>query len=532
MRFSERLRHLRLSDPLFALTVTAAFVFLAGWTAIHHEMWRDELQAWLLARDSASPFELFRQMKYEGHPALWHLLLMPLTRLTWSPEIMQVFHLAIAATTVWLVARYAPFPQPLRAMFAFGYFPFYEYSILCRNYALGMLLLVLLCLLWERRYERFLSVGLVLFLLAHTSVHALILGIVIGGALGVEASFRFTRLRDDPNVSLRVVWVGFAMIALGIVTSVIQMNPPADTGFAVGWRTTLDRADAENVVTIVTRAFLPIPNDHVNYWETHWLSSYYRLPLYVAVGCVLLTALSVWRYPTLLAIYLGGTVGLLMFFYVKYVGAMRHHGFIFLAFFTVSWLGRVESAGDGRRLTVWTRRYGTAFVALVLSAQVIGGWKAARLDWQHLFTNAPAAAETLRELGLDTLPIIGERDLELSAIVGHLEVRRIYYVRAERWGSFVRWDKARLSDAPDEKIVAAAERFRDDPEYPNRVVIVMGRTLKPETLEGEPLLSKAAEVIEPSTVADERYFIYVYGNPHPNPLNRRSDQGAATPAIR
>ncbi|MDA1192007.1 MAG: hypothetical protein O3A46_10035 [Candidatus Poribacteria bacterium] len=522
MRFSERWGKLRLPEAVFALTVTAAFVLLAGWTAFHHEMWRDEIQAWLLARDSASPFELFRHMKYEGHPALWHLLLMPLTRLTWSPQIMQVFHLLIAATTVWLVTRYAPFPQPLRAMFAFGYFPFYEYAILCRNYGLGMLLLVLLCLLWERRYERFLSVGIVLFLLGHTSVHALILGIVIGGALGVEALCRHRRLRDDPDVNLRVVWIGFAVIAFGVLTSAIQLNPPPDSGFAVGWRTKWDRVYAENIVKIVTRAFLPIPNENATFWNSHWLASQFKwaaayqgIQLKLAVGCVLLAALSVWRHPTLLLIYLGGTVGLLTFFYVKYFGAMRHHGFVFLAFFVVSWLGRVESAGDPRRAARWTRHYGTAFLALVLAAQVFGGWRAARLDREHLFTNAKAAAETLRELGMDALPIIGERDPEVSAMVGHLKARRVYYVRAERWGSFVRWDKARTSDAPDAKILAAAKRFRDDPQYPDRVVIVTDHALKKETLEGDPSLSKVVEVNEPPTVGDERYFIYLYANAAP-----------------
>ena len=45
-----------------------------------HENWRDEAQAWLLARDLSIP-ELFEQMSYEGHPCLWHLLLMPLVRL-------------------------------------------------------------------------------------------------------------------------------------------------------------------------------------------------------------------------------------------------------------------------------------------------------------------------------------------------------------------------------------------------------------------------------------------------------------------
>src|SRR4051812_4217393 len=57
-----------------ALLVLALYVALLAWGLARHEIWRDEAQAWLLARSSASPLALLRAMRYEGHPALWHLL--------------------------------------------------------------------------------------------------------------------------------------------------------------------------------------------------------------------------------------------------------------------------------------------------------------------------------------------------------------------------------------------------------------------------------------------------------------------------
>lgn len=66
----------------FALALTFTYFLVGLFAAFHHEMWRDEIQAWLLARDSTGVFDLLRHMKYEGHPALWHLLLIPITRLT------------------------------------------------------------------------------------------------------------------------------------------------------------------------------------------------------------------------------------------------------------------------------------------------------------------------------------------------------------------------------------------------------------------------------------------------------------------
>ena len=59
-------------------------------------MWRDEIQAWLLVRDSADIFSLSQNLKYEGHPGLWHYLLFPLTRIFNDPFYMQVLNLIIS----------------------------------------------------------------------------------------------------------------------------------------------------------------------------------------------------------------------------------------------------------------------------------------------------------------------------------------------------------------------------------------------------------------------------------------------------
>ena len=64
-------------DQRFALLVTAVFGAAALFALTQHEMWRDELQAWLLARDSATPLDLMRNLKYEGHPEV--------PRLHWVP---------------------------------------------------------------------------------------------------------------------------------------------------------------------------------------------------------------------------------------------------------------------------------------------------------------------------------------------------------------------------------------------------------------------------------------------------------------
>ena len=44
-------------------------------TVTRHEPWADEAQSWLLARDLGWFQLIFGELRYEGHPGLWHSIL-------------------------------------------------------------------------------------------------------------------------------------------------------------------------------------------------------------------------------------------------------------------------------------------------------------------------------------------------------------------------------------------------------------------------------------------------------------------------
>ena len=190
----------RLSENGYAILISAMFLLSGAILAWHHEMWRDEIQAWLIARDCKTPFELIKVLKnYEGHPGLWHFGLFILKFITYSPVIMQPYHLIIATTTVYLFCRFSPFTRLQKVLFSFGYFSFYEYAVICRNYAVGILLLCSFCILFESWRRKFPLIGLILFLLAYTSVHALIIVISIFAIIGSPVYFRPTRKIENWN---------------------------------------------------------------------------------------------------------------------------------------------------------------------------------------------------------------------------------------------------------------------------------------------------------------------------------------------
>ena len=553
------------TDMRYAIGLTTSFLILGGFTAFNHEMWRDEIQAWLLARDSASFFELFAHLKYEGHPGLWHLCLMPLSRITASPVIMQVFHLLIAGVTVYLFVRYAPFNWLQKFLFCFGYFVLYEYAVIARNYALGLLFLILFCVLFRERYKRPLWIGGILFLLAHTSVHALIVTIAISFALFCEYFLmKIARFRPAPTNNTQV-WLSFALICIGILTSVLQLKPPVDTGFAVGWKFDYETSHLFKVIKLISRAYLPIPKPTLHFWNSHQLETYplfqtLQIPLcFLLIFCgVVLT----YKRPTALLIYLTSTLGLLAFFYVKYYGSIRHHGFLFLTFVMVAWIyresarlettlcrarapdldhrcrrgsvgalckralasARLETAPTAEhhpgpvgalfKRALASARLETAptikkhafsiLLTLILACHFIGGVTAVFMENRHIFSCGKQTAEYIKAQGMREMPMVGDTDFAVSTVVGYLEKEAIYYPRGSRFGSFIRWDAARTAEVPTADVLEAARTL--SMETSRAVLLILNRAVNARLQEQYRLIDVAR--FTGSIVGDEEFFIY------------------------
>ena len=512
---------MRIKETHYALGLAFLFLAVGAYTTSNHEMWRDEIQAWLLARDSASVFELFAHLKYEGHPGLWHLYLMPLTRITHSPVIMQVFHLLITVVTVYLFVRYAPFNRFQKFLFCFGYFVLYEYGVIARNYAFGLLLITVFCILFSERYRRFIWMGCVLFLLAHTSVHALILTLAIGFALCCEYVYR-SRLSEPLAHEIasiddkKTIWIGFALISIGIITAVLQLNPPPDTGFAVEWKFAYESEELKKVIHLISRAYLPIPEFSLNFWNKHQLETYSLFQAIQIPFCCLLILCSVLlllKRPTALLIYLVATFGLLSFFYVKYYGSMRHHGFLFISLLMTGWIYRdsPEITLPFKSLNTLPQRLFSAFFTFIFICHFIGGMTAVALEDRYIFSYGKQVAEYIKAEDKEDMTMIGEIDYAASTIVGYLEKDEIYYVHGSRFGSFVRWDDVRMPDIdiPDAQVIEVANTLRT--QVSQDILIIMNRPLEPELITQHDLTLLTQ--FTGSIVDDEGFYLYLMLTP-------------------
>jgi hypothetical protein len=430
-------------ETLFALSVTLLFLLFTGFTAYHHELWRDEMGPWLIARDSRSLFDIFHNIRYDGHPSLWYILLWPLTRLTADPESMKLVNLAASAGAVFLIARAAPAPWWIRLAFALGYFPVYEYGAISRNYALGLLAMVAFCAVFPYRRERPYLPGVLLLLAANTSMLACLLAIAAVIMLAIDAVAEPSGRKEG--------WGGIAIGAIGIVFAVWQMIPPPDSGYAMGWHFALEPAKLALVLKKMTAAYLPLPKPGPGFWETELLGAFplYRGFSWVAAPLLLVTvSLALLRRPLALVYFLVGSLGLLAFFYAKHVGYPRHHGFFFVCLGTALWLARsvrpVELPGMLGPVARYSERAVAILLPAILAVHLAGAAIAAAGEYKYTFSAAKETAAMIRERGLDRLPLIADLDITGMPVVGYLDKQSAYYPCGDRFGSYVVWDTGRM----------------------------------------------------------------------------------------
>ena len=481
--------------PSLSLSLAGA----AGLLLLHlarlpfHEMWRDEWQTWLTARSSADLGALIENTRYDGHPMFWMLLVWLLSKLTSAPWAMQVLHAVAAAAGSFVLLRYAPFPRWVKALLVLGYFPFFEYAVISRNYALGVLLLAVVCALLASARPRPLLLGSVLGLLGWTSAYAALLAIAFLALITAEVA-RSDRL---PALGRRgSALTALAVGCIGVAFAIVDGLPSAGSGFATPWHWHWNATHALRAVSAVYRGLLPVPRPGAHFWDTNLLDEFPRGEAALGAAGVVIVA---WLLRSTRArlYWVSAALSVAAFSYVKYIGSVRHQGFYFLALGVAFWLesASLEPARVGKL------RRGLA--ATFLGVHVLAALYATAMDLRHPFSASREAARWLQVQDFARLPIVGEADTQVSPLAGLLG-EPLYYVRGERWGTFVLFDQARSTPPGPAAIVAGIERVAAERRSPVLLVLSNGAELAPA-----PPGWRRLAAFHDSIVATETYVVYL-----------------------
>ena len=178
-----------------------------------HENWRDEAQAWLMVRD-LNFTQLIRQMRYEGHPCLWHLILMPFAKLGFPYRISNMVSLVLVVSAAVLLLWKSPIPLAWQVPVLFGSAFIYFMPVITRSYALVPLFVFINAMLYRERTHCPKAYGLSLALLVQVHVYLLPFAGFLSLAWLAEALAAYRRDHDGRELLRQGVGLLLPFISL------------------------------------------------------------------------------------------------------------------------------------------------------------------------------------------------------------------------------------------------------------------------------------------------------------------------------
>jgi len=462
----------RLRASWAPVLLVLGYAALIGWLASHHEMWRDEVRALDIVRASHSLAELFANLRNEGHPALWYLVLYAFGSLTSSSLVLPLCSAAIAVAAVALFVARAPFRPLEKTLFAFGYFPLYEYSVVSRNYGIGMLLLFCFCALQTNRgadssgalqrplgadllhrngLRRRVASGCVLLLLANTSA----LGATVAIALLLSQVVEYAIARFGAGAGARRnEWHGVVTAtllgALGVALAVAQMTPD-ETSLV----TQPGAYGPGHVALSVWRALRS-----QGAFAQHLFSYRVHIPATaVLIPCYLYLA----RRPSVLVFLLSAVLGMELVDRLVYpLQHLRHQGFLLLAILAAIWLARSRPPEILRNAPPLPRlgaRLGRAALVGLLVLQVDAGFAIARQELRSARSSGRAFAHFLEaHPAYRNAILISEPDYYAETLPYYID-NRIYVPRERSFSRIVSFTRRSARELSLSELLGSAEQL-------------------------------------------------------------------------
>lgn len=453
------------TKPIGLAEILAAVFFVALMVQIsQHIMWRDELRTWQIVRESSGFGSVVHDMRFDAVPPLWNWVVFILTRLSSSPFLMQLAHACIATGTVYVVARWAPFPKIAKILFAFGYFPFFEYAVISRNYALVFLFVSIACVLISQKQLRPWALAWVLFLLSQVSVW----GIGLAGLLLLVAIARMLEQRKSNQIAWDTIAAAISLVFVGMVLSYICALPGPGRSFTDAWRDTpmLDRVP--RTLGSIYRAWIPVPEISSHFWNTNILNPYWAIQAILGIALLAAVALSLARRPIALALLLCGAMALLAFNLLSFKGSTRHEGHLFIVLIAACWIATAERArrvnlGPLNRMADYLDDNRDTGLLGLLGINVIAGIGAAIGGLMVPFSATKATADYIRANYDDRVVVAAYTDYCAAPISQWLN-RPIFSIEMSSDIRYNTQDDAQRNERADVLGIAyllAAERHKD-----------------------------------------------------------------------
>lgn len=469
--------------------ILMTFVLLAVFINVKHEIWRDEAQAFLIARDFKNFSDFIYIMHHEGSPYLWHIILIPFAKLGFPIFTEKAITLILSVCSAYLVIYKSSFNYVHKILIILGYYFIYEYTAISRSYSLSLFFILLLAYLYKYRFEKTRLYLFTIFLFCNSNIHSTIIGFFI------FLDFVYTLLKTG---KLREKKFEIILSIFGFVLIFLEVLPANDIMNSLKAVHCSDILDGYNTAAVgLLAAFLPIPNFKINFWNSLYMYNfatyYYGLIVY---GFVLRIF---YKNKSIFQIFVLSTLTLIAFFILEGIPGVRHTGIIYLSFLYCLWIIMEEKQCEGN--------FNAVFIYVLLLLQVFSAGVAVNYDVKYNFSNAQYAADYIESnISMNDTVIMNPSSYGASIIADfNNKNRKLYYFQNDGLGSYTIWNQQYedIYNLGQDKIFVKLQKYMAE-NNKKKVYLILNQELIVGSENYKSTLMYKAQ----NSIANEDYYIY------------------------
>lgn len=398
-----------------------------------HECFRDEAQAWLIARDV--PFsDFFTELKYEMHPMLWFLVLMPFARLGFPYITLNIISWLFTAASLFMLMFKLKFNKILKLLIAFSPFFLYWYPAISRDYVLSVFLMFLLMCFYPERHEK--PIRYALAAAALFSTHIIMLGVGLA-VIAVEIGEIIYDKAKENAVSIRRL-IALGIESIGGLFLYLQLSGGTQLNKDVGHQTE-PMAFFDYLLTelydIMSDFFgMDTPTKFFSYYGDGKFD--YKIVLSsLLLFCFILFFILLLKKPRQLVFYVLGAGCIIGMQVTVYFSNAQRTGLLYLLFlfiissFEYDKLYSPKQRKDGKKdIEINYKSVLSVFISIsCLIAIIISPSTYFIGDINGNFSGSKAIAEYIDENVPEDVPVIGFWDSTASGVMAYSKTNHLYY---------------------------------------------------------------------------------------------------------
>ncbi len=455
----------------------ALYAISAMYGLVIHEPWRDEAQAWLLTRD-ASIAELFKTLPSEGHPPLWYILLLPLTK-AGLPYISQnILTAFIMIAAVYILLFKTNVHPILRLLLPFSYYFFYEYLVFARNYCLLVFFVTCIISLYPKRFEKDILFSLCVIGLFNTHVMAFSFCFTVVCLYLLDAC-QLKKLNKRTITCIAAMCIGG-----------LYLIPYLSSNEMVTFFHYLTKHDPPQNITNAMGGSMLIAESS-------------------GIAIIIFTTLCI---PMLfnsrsLLLLCGGLAGPIYIIGYSYNCSMRHYGILLLIIVAAYAITSYYNSTKTSENNISVIRYGYFLLIGITGVQIFMGTKQYIDDVNYTYSGAKNAAEFIKRNHLDEKIIVAHGPQESTAVLPFLRSDyKFYFPTCHYYGTYFKYDSCYRSlewaKLMDYAVKMAHDDFRNELD---KIVLLLSAPVRPSNEKYFDLLYKTTDSV---LKQDEKYYIY------------------------